>query len=162
MTSVKALGLAETTAHEAAQATPITRVHGWPTQSNYKTLESNASALASKVEDITYAWSKSATDNYGLLGNILGVDKYNKITGISTYTIPMEPTSYNLSISNTMPTHKSKRKEEDWDLICTTWFIRKGILQGIVDDLRDPLDEQHYSQLKLHTATSLPSRSWNI
>ena len=29
-----------------------------------------------------------------------------------------------------------------------TWFIRKGFQRGIVDNLRDALDEQHYSQLK--------------
>ena len=48
----------ETTTYEAVQATPITRVHGRLMQSNYKTLKSDASALASKVEDITYTWSK--------------------------------------------------------------------------------------------------------
>jgi hypothetical protein len=44
--------------------------------SNFKTLKSDTSALTSKVEDITYAWSKSVTDDCGLLGNMLGVDKY--------------------------------------------------------------------------------------
>jgi hypothetical protein len=80
------------------------------------------------VEDITYAWSKSVTDDYGLLGNILGVDKYYKPTRISTHAIPVEPTSYDSSINNPMPTHKCKCKEEDWDLIRTAWFIRKGFL----------------------------------
>jgi hypothetical protein len=43
-----------------------------------------------------------------------------------------------------MPTHKHERqhKEEDWDFILTTWFIRKGFLQGIVNNLHDALDEQ--------------------
>ncbi len=68
---------AETTAYKAIRSTPITRAHGRPTQSNYETLKSDASALASKVEEITYAWSKSATDDYRLLGNILGVNEYN-------------------------------------------------------------------------------------
>jgi hypothetical protein len=67
---------AEITAYEAVRATPVMRVHGQPTQSNYETLKSNASAL----EDITYAWSKSATDKYGLLGNIFGIDEYYKFT----------------------------------------------------------------------------------
>ncbi len=66
---------AETTAYKAIRATPTARVHGRPMQNNYKTLKSNASTLASKVEDIAYTWSKPTTDNYGLLGNILGVDK---------------------------------------------------------------------------------------
>jgi hypothetical protein len=119
---------AKTNANEAVQSTPITRAHGRPTQSNYETLKSDTSALASKVEDITYAWSKPVIDNYGLLGNILSVNKYSELTGISTYAIPAEPALYDPSINNVMPTHKHKCKEEDWDLIRTTWFIRKGFL----------------------------------
>jgi hypothetical protein len=45
--------LLETTANKAVGATLITRVHGQPTQSNYETLKSDASALVSEVEDIT-------------------------------------------------------------------------------------------------------------
>jgi hypothetical protein len=73
---------------------------------NYKTLKSDASALASEVENITYAWSKSVTDDNRLFGNMLGVDKYYKLTGISTYVIPVEPASYDPSINNAMPTHE--------------------------------------------------------
>jgi hypothetical protein len=119
---------AETTAYEAVQATPITGVHGWPMQSNYKTLKSNASALTSEVEDIIYAWSKSITDDYGLLSDMLSVNEYYKLTSISTYVIPAEPVSYNPSINSAMRTHERKCKEEDWGLICTAWFIRKGFL----------------------------------
>jgi hypothetical protein len=61
-----------------------------------------------------------------------------------------EPMSYNPTINNTAPTHKRKSKEEYPDLIRTTWFIRKGFLRGIVDNLRDALDKQYYSQLKNH------------
>ncbi len=28
------------------------------------------------------------------------------------------------------------------------WFIRKGFLRGIIDNLRNTLDEQYYSQLR--------------
>jgi hypothetical protein len=104
---------AKTTAYKNVQSNPFTRVHGQPTQSNYKTLKSEASALASKVEDIAYSWSKIAMDNYGLLGNILGINEYNKLTNIDTYAIPIEPTSYNSSITNTTLTHECKRKEEE-------------------------------------------------
>jgi hypothetical protein len=139
---------AETTAYEAVQATPIMRVHRRLTQSNYKSLKSDTCALVREVEDITYAWSKSTTDNYGLLGDILSVNEYYKFTGITTYAIQVEPMSYNPFTNNTMPPHKHKHKEEDWDLIRTAWFIRKGFLQGIVNNLRDTLNEQYYSQLK--------------
>jgi hypothetical protein len=114
---------AETTAYENVQSNPFMRVHGRPTQSNYKTLKSEARTLASKVEDITYSWSKNAMDNYGLLGNILGVDEYDELTNIDTYAIPVEPASYDPSITNAMLTHKHKRKEEERDLIQTSWFI---------------------------------------
>ena len=110
---------AETTAYENARSNPLTRVHGRPTRSDYEILKSKASALASKVEDITYSWSKNATDNYGLLGDILGADKYDELTNIDAYVILNEPASYDPAITNATLTHKHKRREEEWDLICT-------------------------------------------
>ena len=156
---------AETTAYENVRSNPFTRVHGRPTRSDYEILKSKASALASEVEDITYSWSKNATDNYGLLGDILGADEYDELTAISTYTVPSEPASYDPTISNATLTHERKRKEEDWDLVRTSWFIRKGFLRGIVDNQRDALDEQYYAQLKhrlTRIETSPPSKSWSI
>ncbi len=64
------------------------------------------------------------------------------------YLAPIEPASSDPSITNATLSHEHKRKEEEWDLIQTLWFIQKGFLQGIVDNLRDALDEQYYSQLK--------------
>jgi hypothetical protein len=139
---------AETTALESIRTIPFTRVHGRPTHHNYKTLKEEASALASKVEDISYAWSKNATNNYRLLANILGIDKYNELTGIDSYTIPCKPASYNPTITHALLMHERKWKEVEWDLVCTTWFICKGFLRGVVDNLRDALDEQYYFQLK--------------
>ena len=107
-----------------------------------------ACAPASKVNDITYAWSKNATDNYGLLADILGVDEYDDVTNISTYAIPHEPESYDSNITDATPTHTRKRMEEEWELVQNSWFIRKGFLCGVVDNLQDALDEQYYSQLR--------------
>jgi len=104
------------------------RVHGRPTRSDYEILKSKASALASKVEDITYSWSKNATDDYGLLGDIFGADENNKLTAIDTYAIPNEPALYDPTITNATLTHEHKSKEEEWDLVCTSWFICKGFL----------------------------------
>jgi hypothetical protein len=75
---------AKTTALESIRANPFTRVHGRPTRQNYETLKEESSSLASKIEDITYSWSKNATDNYGLLANILGTDDYDELTGINS------------------------------------------------------------------------------
>jgi hypothetical protein len=139
---------AETTAYENVRATPFTRVHGRPSRSDYEILKSEASALASEVEDITYDWSHDDTNDYGLLADILGLDEYYTLTTIDTYVTPVEPATYDPTITNVTLTHERKRKEEDWDRIRQSWFIRKGFLKGIVDNLRDALDEQYYSQLK--------------
>ena len=75
------------------RANPFARVHGRPTRADYDRLKSDAGALASEVEDITYEWSKSATDDYGLLDDIIGTDEYYVLTDIDTYAIPNEPPS---------------------------------------------------------------------
>jgi hypothetical protein len=139
---------AETSAFEAVRATPFTRVHGRPTRKDYEFLKEEASALASKVQDITYAWSKNATEDFGLLADIIGTDEYNELTSIATYIIPTEPPSYDLTITNATLTHERKRKEEDWELGRTSWYIRKGFLKGVVHNLCDAIDEQYYSQLR--------------
>jgi hypothetical protein len=139
---------AETTAFEAVQATPFTRVHGRPTLKDYELLKEEASALASEVEDITYAWNKNATDDFGLLADIIGTDEYDELTSIASYVIPTEPPLYDPTITNVTLTHERKRKEEDWELGRTSWYIRKGFLKGVVDNLRDAIDEQYYSQLR--------------
>jgi hypothetical protein len=91
---------AETTAFDAVRATPFMSVHGRPTRKDYKILKEEASVLASKVEDITYTWTKDAMTNYGLLADILGFNNYYKLTSIDTYAIPNEPISYDPTIMN--------------------------------------------------------------
>jgi hypothetical protein len=80
--------------------------------------------------------------------DILGFNNYYKLTGIDTYATPNEPISYNPTITNATPTHERKRKEKELDLVRTEWFIRKGFLKGVFDNLRDALDKQYYCQLK--------------
>jgi hypothetical protein len=123
-------------------------VHGGPIRKDYETLKDEALALTSEVEDITYAWSRDNAKEYGLLADILGFDKYDELTGIDTYAIPAEPALYDPAVTDATPTHEHKRREEKWELIRTSWFIRKGFLRGVVNNLRDALDEQYYSQLK--------------
>ena len=119
---------AKTTAYENLCSTPLTRVHGRLTCSNYDILKAKASALASKVEDITFSWSKNATNNYGLLGDILGANEYEELTNIDSYVVPNDPAAYDPAITNATLTQERKHREEEWDLICTSWFIRKGFL----------------------------------
>ena len=135
---------AETNAFESVRATPFTRVLGRPTRRNCEILKEEACAPASEVDDITYAWSKNATDNYGLLADILGVEEYDDLTNISTYAIPQEPASCDPAITDTTPTHTRKQMEEEWELVRTSWFIQKGFLRGSIDNLWDALDEQYY------------------
>ncbi len=79
---------AETTTHKSVHAKPFTRVHGRPTRKDYETIKEEASALESEVEDITYAWSRDAANEYGLLADIIGFNNYDNLTGIDTCTLP--------------------------------------------------------------------------
>jgi hypothetical protein len=123
-------------------------VHRRPTRKDYEILKEDGSALVSKVEDIIYTCTKDATTNYGVLADILGFDNYYKLTSIDTYTIPNKPISYNPAITNVTLTHEHKCKEEEWDLMCTAWFICKGFLKGIINNLRYALDKKYYCHLK--------------
>jgi hypothetical protein len=87
-------------------------VHGRPALRDYEVLKEDACAPASKVDD-----------NYGLLADILGVDKYDDLTGILTYAIPHKPASYDPNITDATPTHTRKRMEEEWEFVRTSWFI---------------------------------------
>jgi hypothetical protein len=56
----------------------FTKIHGRPTRSDYKNLKKEASHLASKLDDIMYAWSRSPTrEEYRLL------DEYYHLTNLT-------------------------------------------------------------------------------
>jgi hypothetical protein len=78
---------------------------------------------------------------------MFGFNNYYKLTGIDTYAVLNKPISYNPTITNATLTHEQKREEEEWDLVRTTLFIRKGYLKGIFNNLHDALDKQYYCQL---------------
>ena len=139
---------AKVTAYKSVRSHPFTRIHGRPTRSNFNTLKEEASMLACEVEDINYPWSKSASGKYGLLADIIGGAEYDHLTGISTYAKPIEPAAYNATINSATATHKRKQKEEEWERTLTSWYVRKGFLKGVVENMRDALDEQYYAQLK--------------
>ena len=65
---------AETTSYEAVHAVPFTRIHGRPTRHDYETLKKEASDLASKVYNLTFAWCRDPVtgEEYGLLAEIIG------------------------------------------------------------------------------------------
>jgi hypothetical protein len=119
---------AETTAHGSVRAKLFTRVHGRPTRKDYDTLKEEASALVSKVEDITYAWSRDATNKYGLLAVAIGFDSYDNLAGIDTYATPPKPQTYDPAITNATSTHTHKCMEEEWELVQVSRFICKGFL----------------------------------
>jgi hypothetical protein len=141
---------AKTTAFEKVHTVPFMRIYGRPSQSNYKILKIKAATLASKVDDITYAWSRDAVtgDKYGLLTKILGLDEYNHQTGIDTYVKEAKPDTYDPAITVATPTHMQKRLEEEWERTQTCWYIWKGFLKGVTANMRDTLDVQFYLQLK--------------
>jgi hypothetical protein len=99
----------------------FTKIHGPPTHSNYKNLKKEASDLASKPNNITYAWSQSPTgEEYGLLAKIIGKDEYFHLTNL-TWTQEVEPAIYDPAINDFTATHTRKQMEQEWECTCKMW-----------------------------------------
>ena len=75
-----------------------------------------------------------------------------------TWTLAVEPISYDPGITAATVTHQRKRMEEEWEEKQESWCIRKGFLRGVTINMRDALDEQYYSQLK-HVNTAYHNTS---
>ena len=140
---------AEMMSYDAIRATPFTQIHGRPTRQDYKSLKKEASDIASKVENITFAWScdTATAEEYGLLAEIIGDIEYTHLTNL-IWTQETEPTVYDPAITAATVTHTRKRMEEDWEEKRKSWFIWKGFLRGVTMNMRDALDKQYYLQLK--------------
>jgi hypothetical protein len=141
------------TSYDTVRTSSFTKIHGHPTQSDYENLKKEAADLASKLDDITYTWSRCPIGReIGLLAEIIGKDEYLHLTSL-TRVQESEPPTYDPNINDTTATHNRKRMEQEWERTRETWAIRKGFLQGVAANFRDALDENWYSQLKdVHTA----------
>jgi hypothetical protein len=108
---------AKITAFENVRAVPFTKNHGRPSRSDYEILKLKAATLASKIDNITCAWSCDAVtgEEYRLLAKILGLNEYDHQTGINTYAKEAKPDTYDPSITVATPTHTQKRLEEEWE-----------------------------------------------
>ncbi len=107
---------AEQTSYDAVQSVPFTRIHGRPTRQDYELLKKEASDLASEVDNLTFAWScdPATGEEYGLLAEIIGDVEYIHLT-YQTWTLPVEPASYDPGITAATVTHQRKRIEEEWE-----------------------------------------------
>ncbi len=67
------LKAAKTMSYNAVRATPFTQIHGRPTRQDYELLKKEVSDLASKVDNITFVWSRDQAtgEEYGLLAEII-------------------------------------------------------------------------------------------
>jgi hypothetical protein len=122
---------AETTSYDTVRVTPFTRIHGRPTRHDYKSLKKETSDLASKVNNITFAWScdQATGEEYGLLAEIIGDVEYTHLINLH-WAQEMEPAKYDLAITATTATHTRKRLEEEWEEKRKSWFIWKGFLHS--------------------------------
>ena len=101
------------TTYDMVRFSAFTKIHGPPTQSNYKNLKKEASDLASELDDITYDWLRSPTgEEYGLLAEIIGKDKYQHLTNL-TWVQEVEPATYDPTINDTTATHTRKQIEQE-------------------------------------------------
>jgi hypothetical protein len=140
---------AKTTSYDAVCATPFTQIHGCPTRQDYELDKKEASDLASKVDNLTFAWScdQATGEEYGLLAEIIGDVKYTHLTNLNSAQ-EIEPANYNPAITAATATHTRKRLKEEWEEKCKSWFTWKGFLHGVTMNMRNALNEQYYLQLK--------------
>jgi hypothetical protein len=143
----------EQTTYDTVHSSSFTKIHGRPTQSDYKNLKKEASDLASKLDDITYDWSRSPTgDEYILIAKIIGEDEYYHLTNLM-WTQEVEPATYDPTINDTTATYTRKQVKQEWKRTCKMWAIRKGFLRGVAANFHDALNKSWYLQLKsVHTA----------
>jgi hypothetical protein len=135
--------LVESTSYDAVCATPFTQIHGRPTRHDYKTLKKEVADLASKVDNLTFAWSPDPTNGkeYGLLAKIIGANKYTHLTN-QMWVQEVEPASYNLAITDATVTHMQKRMKEEWEEKNKSWYMQKSFLRDVVMNMQDALDKQ--------------------
>jgi hypothetical protein len=116
---------AETMSYGAVCTAPFTRIHGRPTRQDYKTLKKEAPDLESKVDNLTFAWSRDPAnvEEYGLLAEIIGKVKYTHLTNL-LWIQEVELSRYNPAITNTTPTHTRKHMEEEWEEKRKSWYIQ--------------------------------------
>jgi hypothetical protein len=143
----------ENTTCDTVCTSSFTKIHGRPTQSDYENLKKEAADLASKLDDITYTWSRCPIgQEFGLLAKTIGEDEYHHLTGL-TWVQESEPATYDPNINDTTATHTRNCMEQEWEHTRKTWAIRKGFLRGVAANFREALDKIWYSQLKdVHTA----------
>jgi hypothetical protein len=127
------------TTYDTVRFSAFSKIHGPPTQSDYKNLKKEASDLASKLDDITYDWLQSPTgEEYGLLAKIIGEDKYQHLTNL-TWIQKVDSPTYDPAIDDTTATHTRKQMEQEWECTRKTWAIQKGFLQGVAANFHDNL-----------------------
>ncbi len=92
--------LAEQMSYAAVQSVPFTKIHGRPTRQDYELLKKEVSDLASKVDNLTFAWRRDPAtgEEYGLLAEIIGDVEYIHLSN-QMWTLPVEPASYDLGIT---------------------------------------------------------------
>ncbi len=119
--------LVESRSYDAIRATPFTRTHRHPTRHDYKTLKKEAANLASKVDNLTFAWSRDPTNGkeYGLLAKIIGTNEYTHLTN-QTWVQVVEPASSNPTITDATVTHMQKQMEEEWEEKCKSWLTERA------------------------------------
>jgi hypothetical protein len=107
---------AETTSYDVVCATLFTQIHGCPTRQDYDLLKKEASDLASKVDNLTFAWSRDQAtgEEYGLLAEIIGDVEYTHLTNLN-WAQEIEPANYDPAITAATVTHTWKRLEKEWE-----------------------------------------------
>ena len=132
----------EEKAYEAVRSKPFTKIRGQPSRKARKNLEAEACEVAMDA-DVSYSWA----GDYGLLAKVIGATKYAEETG-QKYIQPTQPETYDSNITKDTPAYEREMLVAKNEEARENWYVRKGTIRGIADNIRDALDPTYYQQLK--------------
>jgi hypothetical protein len=142
----------EQAAHDVMRthAQTITRLNHKPTRMDLINMKEEIETTLVNI-DISKTYGTHTVDaegnNYGCLAGIYTEDEYLNHTTCD-WDEPTEPDYYDPNITDAMPRHVRKRKEEVHNQRIVDYWTWKGTMRGLANNIRDAIEEKYYIALK--------------
>jgi hypothetical protein len=128
--------------YDSIRGRPFTSIHTKPTWAQKELLNEEAEQIALDI-NVSYPWS----DDYGLLAEIQGEDKYRNNTGFE-YVSPTRPPDLDprILLPNQNQT-QIKILQSESVILKRDYAVVQGFRRGIGENIRDCLETRYYEQL---------------
>jgi hypothetical protein len=128
--------------YDSVRGRPFTSIHTKPTWAQKELLNEEAEQIALDI-NVSYPWS----DDYGLLAEIQGEDKYQNNTGFE-YVSPTRPPDLDprILLPNQNQT-QIKILQSESVILKRDYAVVQGFRRGIGENIRDCLETRYYEQL---------------